>query len=240
MSGVVLILALWQIAASAGLLDPLVASSPSKIFTAARRLISEDILGPAILSTAKLFGVGFGVSLVSGLAIGAALGWYPRLAAVLDPWVSILYAVPRIALLPIISVWVGIGFEAQVIVVWLVAVFPIVINTQSGISTVDRDHLQVARGFLATDWQVLRTVAIPGATPAIVSGIRQGLMQGLIGVVLAEYFFGNTGIGGLIFSAGTTLETATAFVGAFIFAAAALLFSVALKAIERRLERWRG
>ncbi|MBS0625604.1 MAG: hypothetical protein JSS32_06105, partial [Verrucomicrobia bacterium] len=69
-SGIVLVLALWQIAASAGLLDPLVASSPSKIFTAARRLISEDILGPAILSTAKLFGVGFGVSLVSGLAIG--------------------------------------------------------------------------------------------------------------------------------------------------------------------------
>lgn len=238
--GVVVVLGLWQWLSAVGVLNPLIVSSPVDICQAAVEMSRDGTLGAAAASSVKLLLTGISISLVSGLAIGAFIGWYPRANAVVDPWVSILYAVPRIALIPIVAVWTGIGFESQVIVVWLTAVFPIIINTQSGIAAIDRDLFEVARSLRATNWQVLRTVAVPGAIPTIVAGIRQGLMQGLIGVVVAEYFFGNTGIGGLIFSAGTALQTANALVGAVIFAITALVLTATLRRAEQRLDKWRA
>jgi ABC-type nitrate/sulfonate/bicarbonate transport system permease component len=238
-AGIAIVLAAWQVCADTGVVDPLVASSPSRIVDAARTLMDQGTLLPAIGSTAKLFALGFGLSLVTGLVAGVILGWYKRIDAVVDPWLSVLYATPRIALIPLIMVWTGIGLETQVIIVWTVAVFPIVINVAAGVAAIDRDHLRVARSFLATNHDVLRTVALPGSMPFVLSGVRQGLFQGLIGVVVAEYFVGNTGVGGLIFSAGQTLESGQAFVGAIVFALAALILTAALRAIERRVDQWR-
>jgi NitT/TauT family transport system permease protein len=236
----VAVLGVWQWLSAAHAINPLIVSSPTRIAAAAKQMISDGTLGSAAVSSLKLFAIAMALSIVSGLAIGAVIGWYPRANAIVDPWVSILYAVPRIALIPIVAVWTGIGFESQVIVVWLTAVFPVIINTQSGIAAIDRDLFEVARSFRASSWQVLRTIAIPGAVPTIVAGVRQGMMQGLIGVVVAEYFFGNTGIGGLIFTAGTALQTANALVGAVIFAIAALVLTAALRRAERRLDKWRA
>jgi NitT/TauT family transport system permease protein len=239
-AGIVGVLVFWQIASDAGWINPLVASSPSDVAEAFWELLTNGLLLPALGSTARLFGIGFGLSLGIGLVLGALLGWYKRLAAVVDPWVSILYASPRIAFLPLIAVWCGPGLTGQVVLVVLIAVFPIIINVQSGVASIDRDHFRMARSFLATNRDVLVTVALPGAVPAVTSGIRQGMMQGLLGVVVAEYFLGNTGIGGLIFQAGLTLKTGQAMLGALVFAAAALLLTTALRAIERRLDRWRS
>ena len=238
-TGIVALVALWEAAARAGWINPLAGSSPWEIAQAAKEMYERDVLVPAVKSTAELFAIGFGISLLIGLVGGMVLGWYVRINAIFDPWVSLFYATPRIALIPLIIVWAGAGLEARVIVVVLIAVFPILINVASGISTLDRDHLRLARSFLGTNWDVLRTIALPGAVPAIVTGIRQGLVQGLIGVVVAEYFIGTTGVGGLIFNAGLVLRTADAFVGALVFAVAALLLTSALQIIERRLDRWR-
>lgn len=238
-AGVIVVLAIWQVLSEAHVIDPLVASSPSEIAKAAWKLITDGTLWPAVLSSARLFAIGFGVSLIIGLALGVVLGWYRRVEAVIDPWISILYATPRIALIPLFLVWTGIGLTTQVLIVITVAVFPIVINVAAGVSAIDRDHLLVARSFLATDADVLRTVALPGAMPLVISGIRQGISQALIGVVVAEYFVGNTGVGGLIFNAGQTLDTADAFVGAIVFALAALVLTGLLRRVERRLEDWR-
>jgi ABC-type nitrate/sulfonate/bicarbonate transport system permease component len=232
-------LGFWQLAADEQWINPLVSSSPSGIVRAAAQLNRSGTLGTAVGQTAELFAVGFGISLVTGLALGLVLGWYKYVEAALDPFVSILYASPRIAIIPLITVWAGIGFTAQVVIVWLTAVFPIIINVAAGVSAVDRDYLRVARSFLATNRDVLFAVAIPGALPSVIAGVRQGLAQGLIGVVVAEYFVGDNGIGGLIFNAGQTLETGNAFVGVIIFAAAALVLTAALRAIERRFSGWR-
>lgn len=236
---VVIVLGFWQLAADEHWINPLVSSSPSGIVRAGAQLTTAGTLGQAVAQTAELFAVGFGISLVTGLALGLILGWYKYVDAALDPFVSILYASPRIAIIPLITVWAGIGFTAQVVIVWLTAVFPIIINVASGVSAVDRDYVRVARSFLATNRDVLFAVAIPGALPSVIAGIRQGLAQGLIGVVVAEYFVGDNGIGGLIFNAGQTLETGNAFVGVIIFAAAALILTAALRSIERRFSGWR-
>jgi ABC-type nitrate/sulfonate/bicarbonate transport system permease component len=238
-AGIAAVLALWEIASRAGWIDPLVASSPVGVAEGARDLMERGALMPALGSTVRLFLVGFGISLAAGLVIGALTGWYRRLDAVVDPWVSILYASPRIAFLPLIAVWFGPGFTGQVVVVVLIAVFPIIINVAAGVQAIDRDHLRMAQSFMASNRDVLVRIALPGAVPAIASGIRQGMMQGLLGVVVAEYFLGNTGIGGLIFQAGLMLRTGEALFGAVLFAVAALVLSAGLKRVESNLDRWR-
>jgi NitT/TauT family transport system permease protein len=236
---VVLVVVLWQVLSDSGVLDPVVASSPTRVFHRAVQLVRAGVLGPAVGQSAKLFLLGFGISLVSGLLIGILIGWYPRAEAALDPFISVLYAVPRIALVPLIMVWAGIGFRSQVIIVWTTAVFPIIINTAVAIGNLDRNLVNVARSFRATSWDVLRTIALPGAVPGILAGVRQAVALGLIGVVVAEYFVGNDGLGGMIVNSGQTLDTAEAYVGVVIFAAAAILMNAAIKALERRLGGWR-
>jgi ABC-type nitrate/sulfonate/bicarbonate transport system permease component len=189
--GLVAAIALWQILASTGAINVLIYSSPWKVLQAARTLQDSGSLDTALAQSAKLFGVGFGIALVAGLIGGVIIGWYRRLGALLDPLVSIVYAAPRIALVPVIIVAAGIGFQAQLITVVLTAVFPIMINVQAGVAAADRNLIQVARGYLGTSFDVLRTVALPGAVPHIISGVRQGIAQGLIGVVVAEYLIGS-------------------------------------------------
>ena len=237
--GVVLIGLLWQAADWLGWTNPLIWSSPSRVWTSFRASSSSGLLWPAVQSTAKLFGTGFALSAVIGVALGVLLGWYSRFRAVLDPVMSLAYALPRIALIPLVVAALGPGFSAQVVIVVLLGAFPIIINVASGISTVSSEHLRLARSFLATNTDVLRSIALPGALPAVISGLRQGMNLCLAGVVVAEYFVGTTGVGGLIFKSGVTLDTGQAIVGALIFAIGALLMTIVLQLAERRFDRWR-
>jgi NitT/TauT family transport system permease protein len=239
LGGIVVTVALWQILASTGALNTLIYSSPWKVLQAAGTLQDSGSLDTALGESAELFGISFGIALVVGLVVGVIIGWYRRLGAILDPLVSIVYAAPRIALVPVVIVAAGIGFQAQLITVVLTAVFPIIINVQAGVAAADRNLIQVARGYLGTNFDVLRTVALPGAVPHIISGIRQGIAQGLIGVVVAEYLIGSKGIGGLIVSAGQSLDDSSAFVGVIIMSLAAVILTMLLRWIERRLSYWR-
>lgn len=240
LAGLVSVLLVWQVLSWAGAINPLVASSPSEVAREFGHLVSDGQLGSAMSSTAELFGIGFGLSLLIGIPIGLVLGWYRRLNAFWDPVVSIGYALPRIALIPIVVIWFGPGLVAQVTIVVLLAAFPIMINVASGIATVSEDHLRLAKSFLATNTDVLRTIALPGAVPAVISGIRQGLNLGLAGVVVAEYFIGVTGVGGMIFKAGLSLSTSEAIVGALVFAFGALVLTIGLQALEHHFDRWRS
>lgn len=238
-TGIVGFLVGWELIVRWGGMDPAFTSSPVLIWQKAIELAEIGVLWPAVLSTAKLFSIGFGISLVLGLSLGVLLGWYRPARALLDPWVSILYAAPRIAFIPLIVVWSGAGLKAQIVVVVINAVFPILINTAAGVDAIDRQHLRVAQSFGASNAAVLRTVAIPGAMPIVIAGIRNGMMTALLGTVVAEYFVGLTGVGGLIFNAGLTLDTSGAFVGAVIFSLAALVLSALLGAWQARADRWR-
>ena len=233
------VLGVWQLTATFKLANPVLVSSPINVVRTGYELINSGVLGTAVASTGKLFLVSISISIVSGVLIGAVIGWYRMINGLIDPLVSIAYATPRIALIPLITVWFGIGFEARVLIVWLLAVFPIIINVATGVGTIDRDLVEVSRSFLAKSTDILRHVAIPGAVPAIVSGIRQGILLGLIGVVVAEYFVGDTGVGGLIFNAGLVLNTSVVYLGALIFAGAALVLTMLLKMVERRVDKWR-
>jgi NitT/TauT family transport system permease protein len=237
--GIVVVLLVWQLTATFKLANPILVSSPIKVVKTGFELTNSGVLGTAVASTGKLFLISISISIVSGVLIGAVIGWYRMINGLMDPLVSIAYATPRIALIPLITVWFGIGFEARVLIVWMLAVFPIIINVASGVGSIDRDLVEVSRSFLGKSTDILRHVAIPGAVPAIVSGIRQGILLGLIGVVVAEYFVGDTGVGGLIFNAGLVLNTGIVYLGALVFAGTALVLTMLLKMVERRVDKWR-
>jgi NitT/TauT family transport system permease protein len=236
--GIALVLATWQVLSDTGTINPLIWSSPADVWNAFREMISDGTLWPACWSSLRLFFWGFLIAAVAGVAIGVILGWYKRLGAIFDPWVSMLYAAPRVGLIPIIIGAAGIGSRSQIIVVVISAAFPILINTAVGVDAADPRYVRTAQSFLAKNRDVLRTIALPGAVPLIFAGLRQGLTAGLIGVVIAEYFLGNEGVGGLIIAASGSGRPAQAFVGAFLFAIAAVIFTSILRFFERRVSKW--
>jgi NitT/TauT family transport system permease protein len=238
-AGIVLVLVAWQLLSDRKVISPYIWSSPSRVWSGLFDLIHQGLLGRACWQSLKLFFWGFTAAAVSGILLGVILGWYRRPRAVLDPWVSMLYAAPRVGLIPIIIAAAGIGMKAQIIVVWTAAVFPIIINVAVGVDAIDRDYLRVARSFLATNRDVLRGIAVPGALPLIIAGLRQGLTAAMIGVVIAEYFVGNDGVGGLIITASGSGQTGEAFVGAFIFSVTTLIVTSLLRLFERRVSTWR-
>lgn len=232
-------LGLWQLAASRQWVNPLFFGSPLGIVRAGRDLVASGQLVEDFAASAKLFAAGFLLSVVVGVPGGILLGWYRRVAAALDPLLSVLYVTPRIALIPLIFVWFGIDFQAQVVIVFLTAFFPLLVTTMQGVKSIDQDLLRVARSFMASDRDLFVTLALPSALPFVISGLRLSMSMALIGVVVAEFFTGNTGLGQLITTAGISLQTNVAFVGVAVIAAIALLFNALLRRLEAALAGWR-
>ena len=236
---VVLAIAVWQALWSAGKISPLFMSGPSAI---AKRFW-EDLLHGNLLKdlaySGKNFAIGFLLAAAAGIGMGVLIGWYKRVEMITGPFMSALYATPRVAMVPLIIIWFGIGMWSKVFIVFISAFFPILINTVGGIQAIDRDLLRAARAFCATDRQIFTTVAIPGAVPFILTGIRQGVALGLIGVVVGEMFGGSQGIGFMVAYGGQTFATDTLFVGVLIIAFAGIVLSAAAEQLEKRFSRWR-
>jgi len=155
------------------------------------------------------FLLGFVLAVAVGVPAGILLGWYRKALAMFDPLINALYATPRIALYPLIIIWFGIGSGSKIFVVFLSAMLPILTNTIAGVRNLDADLLRASRAFCATDRQIFKTVALPFSVPFIVTGVRQGVAHGLIGIIIAEMSAGNEGIGFMISYAGQTFATDT-------------------------------
>src|SRR5262249_5522461 len=219
--------------------NPLFTSSPSRIFRAAVQMSADGSLFYDLQVSAFELACGYGLAILTGVPLGILMGWYRRLDAVLDPFVSALYATPRIALVPLMIIWFGIGFASKIAIVFLGAVFPILVNTITGVRTLDPDFIKVARSFGANDRQLFLTVALPSTVPLLLSGLRLGLGHALIGIVVGEMYGATHGIGHVISVAGARFQTDKVMVGIIIIALAGMLLTAALRAIERRFERWR-
>jgi NitT/TauT family transport system permease protein len=236
---VLVFLIVWEAAVALGWVNPLFTSAPSRILhTGARMFADGSILVDLQVSGFELL-VGYGLAILVGVPLGILMGWYRRLDAVLDPFVSALYATPRIALLPLVMIWFGIGLASKIAIVFLGAVFPILVNTITGVRTIDADFIKVARSFGASDRQLFFTVALPSSVPLLLAGLRLGLGHALIGIVVGEMYGATNGIGFLISVSGARFQTDKVMVGIIIIALAGVLMTALLRVIERRFERWR-
>ena len=220
-------------------ISPLFFSGPSAIARAFWTSLTEGNLIADLKFSGKNFAIGFGLALVSGVVLGVIVGWYRQVRILLDPFLNALYAAPRIAMMPLIIIWFGIGMWSKVFIVFLSAFFPILVNTVAGIRNMDRDLLRAARAFCASDWQIFKTLAIPGSVPFILTGVRQGVAVGLIGVVVGEMLGSSEGIGFMVVYGGQTFQTDTLFVGFVIIIFAGILLTSLTEWLERRFSRWR-
>jgi ABC-type nitrate/sulfonate/bicarbonate transport system permease component len=232
-------IAVWQALWSAGKISPLFLSGPSAIVKQFVFGLRHGTLLADMAYSGRNFAIGFALSLAAGVVLGIIIGWYRRVRLVCDPFVNALYATPRIAMVPMIIIWFGVGMGSKIFIVFISAFFPILVNTVAGVRNIDRDLLRAARAYCASDWQIFTTLALPGSVPFILTGVRQGVALGLIVVVVGEMFGGSQGIGFMVAYGGQTFATDTLFVGVLIVAISGILLTWVTERLERRFSRWR-
>jgi len=238
-TSVVLAMILWQALWSAGKISPLFFTGPSSV---ASRFIEEWTNGRLkqdLAYSGTNFFIGVGLAIAGGVIGGVLIGWYRRLGMVVEPFLTALYSTPRVALVPLVLIWFGIGMWSKVFIVFINAFFPVLINTIGGVRATDADLLRAARAFRASDWQIFTTVVIPGSVPFILTGVRQAVSLGLIGVVVGEMFGGSEGIGYMVNYGGQTFQTDTVFLGVALIAMAGIVLTWLAERLERRFSRWR-
>jgi NitT/TauT family transport system permease protein len=214
--------------------------SPLEVLPAFIDEVRSGQLLTATLSSLQVFVLGYALAIVSGVALGVLMGGMPRLGETLEIYVNALNATPRVAFIPFIILWFGLGTNAKIVVVWFQAVMPIVINTYAGVQNTDPDLLEAARSFGARRGQLFRHVMLPAALPYIVAGLRLGGANAMVGTVIAELYTALSGLGYLIAQYGGTFQTARYFGPVLVLAAMGMLLSQALKILERRLARWKS
>lgn len=234
----IVFLSIWELLPRLGWLDPFFTSSPSRILKAANWLFAHGFWYDIWVSLSE-FGLGMLLAVSSGILFGLFLGWYRTLDAMFEPFITMLNAMPRVALLPIIILWLGIGIESKVAAVFLGAFFPIIINVMKGISTIDENLLMCARSFNARDRQIFISIVLPSCVPYLVAGLHIAVGRGLVGVVIGELLASQAGVGNMITRASTTFQTDKVFVGVILLASFGYLLTELIKQLEKIFEPWR-
>src|SRR5512135_83831 len=216
---VVIFLVVWELVGNIfQLINPMFMSAPSLIFKAAFQMFaSGEIFNDLYVSGIELFW-GYLLSAVVAVPFGIMIGWYKRVSYIFDPFVNAMNATPRVALLPLVIIWLGIGILSKVGIIFLGAVFPMLINTRDGVKTTPVNLLTAARSFGASEWQIFKSVVLPSTVPFILTGLRLAVGRALIGVMVGELYAATAGIGFMITVAGATFQTDKVFVGVLIFA----------------------
>jgi len=235
---VVLLLA-WEAFGRSGLVDPLFLPAPSQIAQAGWGLSHDADFWNDLQVSGREFILGYAAAVAVAIPLGLAVGMSRRLQYMLGPFVDTLNAVPRVTLLPLIVIWFGIGIWSKVMVVFLGAVIPILINTQAGVKTSEARFIRVARSFSASRLKIFSSIILPGTVPFIFTGLKYGAGRALLGVVVGELYASTAGLGHMIAEAGNTFQTDVVFFGVLIFMATGLVVVASLDVFERRFERWR-
>jgi NitT/TauT family transport system permease protein len=231
------LLLVWEIAARGA--NQLMVTTPSHIAVAIWDLTRNGELVGATLDSMSSLVVGFAIAAVLGIVIGFLMGTNRTAELILDPYINALYAMPLVALIPILMLWVGIGYTAKVVIVVLFSVFPVIINTVTGVKNVDSHYLDIGKAFMATRFMVYRKIIAPYALPYVASGLRIALGRGIIAMIVAEFLTAITGLGGLIINYTNAFETAKAFAPVLVVALLANVLTIGVQKVEQRLGRWR-
>jgi ABC-type nitrate/sulfonate/bicarbonate transport system permease component len=239
-AGVITFLTVWELVGNTfQLINPMFMSAPSLVWSAAVQLFSSgEIYNDLYVSGVELFW-GYFLSAVVAVPFGISIGWYKKMSYIFDPFVNAMNATPRVALLPLVIIWLGIGILSKVGIIFLGAVFPILINTRDGVKTTPINLLTAARSFGASEWMTFKTVVLPSTIPFILTGLRLGLGRAIVGVMVGELYAATAGIGFMITVAGATFQTDKVFVGVLVFALAGMIGMEVLTRVEARFNKWR-
>jgi ABC-type nitrate/sulfonate/bicarbonate transport system permease component len=220
-------------------MDPIFMAPPSAIFEAAVQLIQSGALNKALIQTLWPFAVGMALTVIVGTLLGIVMAQWRTVEYILDPFINALYAIPRIALVPLIILWAGLEFTGKVTILVSVAIFPITVNTYAGIRDVRGSMLEIGRAYGATEWQIFTKIIMPAAIPFVMAGIRLAVGLAIIGIIVAEFFTAISGLGGMIIEYANVFATAKLFVPIIVIAIVGVVLTELVMWLERRLSRWR-
>jgi NitT/TauT family transport system permease protein len=239
---IVALLLLWEllphvVTISAG--TKLFFTTPSQIAGTLWTLFATGAIWQPLAVSASGFSIGLGLAIVVGLPLGVLIGRSRTLNAMLDPFVTAFNATPRLVFLPLVMLWFGLGLWSKVVIVFIGALFPILINTYEGVRNADTRLINVVRSFGASEWDIARLVVVPNALPYIVAGLRLAIGRAVLGVVVAEFFGSESGLGVMMVQAAGRYQVGVVFAGLIVFAALSLAMTALVKMLENRLSRWR-
>ena len=212
---------------------------PSRILGALWQMFASGSIWAPLGVSATAFAIGLALAIAAGLPLGILLGRSNTLNAMFDPFITAFNATPRLVFLPLLMLWLGIGLGSKVAIVFLGALFPLLINTHEGVRNADKVLINVVRSFGAKEWDVARLVVIPNSLPFIVVGLRLAIGRAILGVVVAEFFGAQDGLGVLMVRAASSFNVDVVFAGLIIFAVLSLIMTGLVKLVEERMNRWR-
>jgi NitT/TauT family transport system permease protein len=212
---------------------------PSQVVGTLWQMFATGAIWAPLGVSASAFAVGLAIAIAVGLPIGILLGRSTTLNAMFDPFITAFNATPRLVFLPLLMLWFGIGLWSKVAIVFLGAVFPLLINTYEGVRNADKRLINVVRSFGANEWDIARLVVVPNALPFIVVGLRLAIGRAILGVVVAEFFGAQDGLGVVMVRAASSFKVDVVFAGLIVFAVLSLIMTGLVKLLEERMSRWR-
>ncbi len=239
---IVLLLLLWEAIPALVTLSEgtkLFFTTPSEIAGTLWGMFASGSVWKPLRVSASGFALGLGLAIAVGLPLGVLIGRSRTLNAMIDPFITAFNATPRLVFLPLVMLWFGLGLWSKVVIVFIGALFPILINTYEGVRNADRTLINVVRSFGAGEWAIARLVVVPNAIPYIVAGLRLAIGRAVLGVVVAEFFGSEEGLGVMMVQAAGRYQVDIVFSGLIVFAGLSLLMTAAVQVLENRLSRWR-
>ena len=201
---------------------------------------SSGLLQTALEQSLEPFGFGFGLAILVGVPLGLVIGGFRFAEAALGIYVTAGYALPLIALVPLLMLWLGLGFAVKAAVVMLMSVFPICINTWLGVKSVPKSLIDVGKSFVAPSRTILRRIVLPATLPYIMAGIRLAVGRGVVAMIVAEFFTAISGLGAIIINSANNFDTARMFVPVVVLMVLATLLTAVIGWIERRVAPWQA
>lgn len=239
-TSIIVVLLAWQALSDLDVLSKLIFGSPSDVVAAGFQEVRSAEFWQLASKSAWEFAAGFGLAAVIGLPLGVCIGWFRNFGYFLDPWINFFYSLPRIALTPLLLITFGIGQTAIIAVVFLGAIFEILLNTSNGAKVVDKRLLDVATEFGASGMRVFTGIVLPSSVPFMIVGLRLGVARALIGVIIGELFAGGTGLGQSISFASNSLQTGRVLFLTSFFLLIAIVMTEGLRRVENKLGSWRN
>jgi sulfonate transport system permease protein len=232
----VIALSIWQIAGAS--VDPVLFTTPSKVAVAAVEMVGSGELWSYLWPSLIVLAIGLCLAITFGTAIGLLLARFRILDIAITVYITFLYSIPSVALVPLIVLWAGYETTAKVIILFLFAFFPMVINTYQGVKAVDPKLLEVGRAFRCSERQLWGNIVLPAALPFVVTGIRLAVGRGMIGMVLADLYTAISGIGYLIVRTASTFQVDKMFVPIVTLGLLGVTLTAILRVIEKRVAPW--
>lgn len=228
----------WEGLARAGAISAFYFPPPTSILVTLGDLVAGGELLKHLAATFSRLVPGLLLGASAGLLVGLAMGWSPRVRALVDPFVAALHPVPKFAILPLIMVIVGVGETSKIIVVALAALFPMLINAMAGVRQISPLHFEVAENYGASRLQVLRRVVLPGSLPMVLSGLRLALNLGFLVTIGSEIMAARQGLGAMIWLGWEVLRVEVIYAGLLVTALLGIGFNAFVQFLMRRLVPW--